>query len=152
MPGARTHPESEAPLLRLLALVVRQMTDDLQRRLQDAGFVDQRLAHNTVFAHIPPEGIRLTALAERAAMTKQAMGELVADLERLGYVRRRADPADRRAKVIELTDRGWDAVSAALGSFADMERELGDDVGAPRVRTLRATLLRVLQAGERQRS
>jgi DNA-binding MarR family transcriptional regulator len=149
MAGGGTHRESEAPLPRLLGLVVRQMTDDLQRRLHDAGFVDQRLAHNTVFAHIPPEGIRLTALAERAAMTKQAMGELVADLERLGYVRRRADPADRRAKIIELTDRGWEAVAVALASFADMERELAQHVGAQRVRTLRATLLRVLQAGER---
>jgi DNA-binding MarR family transcriptional regulator len=139
-----THPETDAPLLRLLGLTTRQLTDDLQDRLAQAGFDDQRIAHHQVFAHIPPEGIRLTALAERARMTKQAMAELIADLERLGYVRRAPDPDDRRAKRIELTDRGWQAVDAALGAFRSMEAGLAEQITPKRLQQLRRALLGIL--------
>ena len=55
-------------------------------------------------------GSRLTDLAEGAGFTKQAVGEAVAELERLGYLERAACPDDGRAKIIKLTDRGRDAV------------------------------------------
>ena len=74
--------------------------------LAAAGFDDVRPAHFTVFQHMPPEGIRLTALADAALLTKQSMGYLVDDLETHGYVERVPDPADRRAKVVRLTERG----------------------------------------------
>src|SRR5215467_15194486 len=82
-----------------------------------AGFGDVRPAHFTVFQHLPPEGMRLTALAEAALLTKQSMGYLVDDLETLGYVERVPDPADRRAKLVRLTTRGWqvdDTVRAVI--------------------------------------
>src|SRR5262245_6663927 len=59
-----------------------------------AGFGDVRPAHFTVFQHMSTEGIRLTALAEAALMTKQSMGYLVDDLEAHGYVERVPDPTD----------------------------------------------------------
>jgi DNA-binding MarR family transcriptional regulator len=74
--------------------------------LAAADFGDVRPAHFTVFQHIPPQGIRLTALADAALMTKQSMGYLVDDLAALGYVERVPDPTDRRAKVVRLTARG----------------------------------------------
>ena len=71
--------------------------------LAAADFGDVRPAHFTVFQHIPPEGIRLTALADAALMTKQSMGYLVDDLAARGYVERVPDPTDRRAKVVRRT-------------------------------------------------
>ena len=56
--------------------------------------------------HIPPAGIRLTDLAARAGITKQAMAELVAEIERRGYLQRTADPADRRARSSNSPARG----------------------------------------------
>ncbi|QRP48800.1 MarR family winged helix-turn-helix transcriptional regulator [Amycolatopsis sp. FDAARGOS 1241] len=73
-----------------------------------------RAARATVFIHLEPGGIRLTRLAEKALMTSQAMGELVDDLERLGYLRREPDPADRRAKLIRFTNRGSEALGGRL--------------------------------------
>jgi DNA-binding MarR family transcriptional regulator len=140
------HLEEPVPLLRLLALATRRLTDDLQARLGAAGFGDPRIAHHQVFAHIPPQGIRLTDLAERAGMTKQAMAELVADVERLGYVTRTPDPADRRAKRIELTGRGRKAVAAALAAVREMEAELAEQITPKHVRQLRRALLGVLDA------
>ncbi len=63
----------------------------------------QKPKHSAVFAQIDLTGSRLTQLAARANMTPQAMGELVDELEELGYVVRRPDPSDRRAKLIVLT-------------------------------------------------
>src|SRR4051812_36208093 len=60
----------------------------------------QKPSHSAVFAQIKAEGSRLTELARGANMTPQAMGEIVDELEDLGYVVRRPDPTDRRAKLV----------------------------------------------------
>jgi DNA-binding MarR family transcriptional regulator len=116
------------------------MARELHERIKAAGFTDQRMAHNAVFAHIPPEGITLAELARRAGITKQAMSELVLDLEAKGYLTRRPDEHDKRTKLIELSDRGWAAMSAALAAFEEMERGLEERLGASRLRSLRHTL------------
>ena len=76
-----------------------------------AGF-PQKPSHSAVFAQIKADGSRLTDLARGANITPQAMGELVDELEDLGYVERRPDPTDRRAKLIVLTDRGRQSIAA----------------------------------------
>lgn len=109
-----------------------------------AGF-PQRPAHSAVMAHIDIDGgTRLSTIAARANITPQAVGELVDDLERLGYVVRRPDPDDRRAKRIVLTDRGRDSVAAALDTIAALEAELEDLLGSDNVAELHASLNRIL--------
>jgi DNA-binding MarR family transcriptional regulator len=68
------------------------------------------------------------------------MGEIVADLEARGYVRREPDPTDGRAKTIGFTDRGWHAVETALDAFDQIERELADRIGGRRLTQLRRIL------------
>lgn len=65
-----------------------------------------RAAHAQVFENLDPDGTRLTALAERAQMSHQAMGEMVAELVGYGYLERVPDPVDRRARLIRPTDLG----------------------------------------------
>lgn len=136
-------PEQEAPILPLLGLAARRLSDDVADRVAAAGFADFRHAHHQVLASVAPAGIRLTDLAERARMTKQAMAELVADLDHLGYLTRMPDPDDRRAKRIELTDRGRAAVDALRGALAAMEVELGERISPKHVRQLRRALVGV---------
>jgi DNA-binding MarR family transcriptional regulator len=112
--------------------------------LQAAGFDDVRPAHFTVFQHLAPQGMRLTALAEEALLTKQSMGYLVDDLEALGYVERAPDPADRRAKLVRLTARGWqvdDTVRAVILQIeADWASRLGEENYRQLVHLLRALI------------
>lgn len=129
-----------APLGRLLLLAQQRAAAELLERLAAAGFDDQRMAHNQVFPFIPPEGIRLTALADAAGMTKQAMGELVDDLERLGYLERVPDPTDGRAKLIRFTERGWRAVDVALDAFDAIESDWEAEIGRRRMTALRSSL------------
>jgi DNA-binding MarR family transcriptional regulator len=112
--------------------------------LEAAGFGTVRPAHFTVFQHLPPEGIRLTALADAALLTKQSMGYLVDDLEALGYVERVPDPTDRRAKLVRLTARGW-AVDRTVREViekieADWAARLGEADYAELARLLRALI------------
>lgn len=90
-----------------------------------------REAHSAVFVNIDRDGSRLTHLAERAQMTPQAMSELVDHLVARGYLERTPDPSDRRAKLIVLTDLGYqalqDAFDTIMGIEADLEALLGRD-------------------------
>jgi len=79
----------------------------------DGGGPALRAAHAQVFEHLDPGGTRVTALAERARMTHQAMGELVADLEQAGLLERVTDPADRRARLVRPTAAGLTVLDRA---------------------------------------
>src|SRR5258706_4328534 len=97
--------------------------------LAAAGFGDVRPAHFTVFQHMPPEGIRLTALADAALMTKQSIGYLVDDLEALGDIERVPDVDDRRAKVVRLTTRGRQVEDTGRAVIRQMEAEWAARLG-----------------------
>jgi len=104
-------------------------------------------SHSAVFGQMGGDGIRLSDLARGANMTPQAMGELVDELEGLGYVERRPDPTDRRAKLITLTDLGRRGVAAGRDTIAVIERNITDALGAKGHRELRAMLLDLLDQG-----
>jgi DNA-binding MarR family transcriptional regulator len=77
-------------------------------------------------------------------MTAQSMGELVDDLEARGYVERRPDPVDRRAKRVYLTDKGQRNVSVAAGALAEVERSLIELLGRERYDSLRRALEEII--------
>lgn len=106
----------------------------------------QKPAHSAVFAQIAPGGSRLTTLARGANMTPQAMGELVDELEQLGYVERRPDPTDRRAKLITLTPRGRDCVQAGMTTIDGIEQRLTELLGDAGHEQLRSMLSRILDS------
>lgn len=135
-----SYPDEDTPLLLLIVLAERHLAEALQAHLVAAGFEDHRVVHHNVMAHVTYEGIRLTELADKAGITKQAMSELVIDLERLGYLQRTADPHDRRAKLIGFTEKGRAAVQEAMRAFEAMDAALGDRS----LRALRRALLAIL--------
>ena len=111
-----------------------------------AGF-PQKPSHSAVFAQIKADGSRLTDLARGANITPQAMGELVDELEDLGYVKRRPDPTDRRAKLIVLTDRGRQSIAAGIATIDGLEDQITATLGERGHRQLRTLLRRLLKEG-----
>jgi DNA-binding MarR family transcriptional regulator len=109
-------------------------------------------SHSAVFAQIRPEGSRLTQLAAGANMTPQSMGEIVDELEKLGYVVREPDPRDRRAKLILLTERGRAAVNAGESAITGIEADLAEILGEDGAAQLRSMLEKILAAPPRRRS
>jgi DNA-binding MarR family transcriptional regulator len=74
----------------------------------------------------------VTELAEAAGMTQQSMGELVDHLEGRGYVERRPDPRDGRAKIVVPTEAGWRGIGAAAERLAEIEDALAGRMGEAR--------------------
>jgi DNA-binding MarR family transcriptional regulator len=99
------------------------MIEDLIARLDAAGFAGLTPSHQIVFENLDRTGTRLTELAARAGMTHQSMSELVSSLEQRGYVKRRVDPTDRRARIVGLTSSGTRLARQALHELASIEAE-----------------------------
>src|SRR5690348_1485014 len=76
---------------RLLLHAQRAFNTQAIEKLRARGHAGLGMAHTAVLPHVDLDGTRITTLAERAGMTKQGMGQLVSDLERLGYLERTTD-------------------------------------------------------------
>jgi DNA-binding MarR family transcriptional regulator len=137
--------ERRTPLGVLLNAAERALAVEFEDGLREAGYHDLRAAHAQVFIAIDVDGSRLTDLAGRAGMTKQAMGELVRYLEQHDYLHVEPDSRDRRAKLIRPTTRGWSAHQASIALLAESDRRLADRLGEEELRELRAQLARIGQ-------
>src|SRR5437868_4471164 len=89
-------------LLRASRLVNRHVVDGLQAR----GYADLRSTHTTLLSNIDLAGSTVTDAAERAGITKQAMGRLAVELESAGYIRLRKNAEDGRVRILQLTNTG----------------------------------------------
>jgi DNA-binding MarR family transcriptional regulator len=139
-----TPPTSRVHVGQLLTQLTRLFQTELFDRLLAAGLTHARVPHTHVTAYIKAEGSRLTELAAQARMTLPAMSELVDDLQRLGIVERRPDPSDGRAKLICLTDAGWEAMHTARRVIGEIEAGYARLVGAERFEAAAHTLAELL--------
>jgi DNA-binding MarR family transcriptional regulator len=92
-------------------------------------------AHIHITRHLALEGSRLTELAERAGMSKQAMGDLVDQCEAWGLVTREVDAKDARARLVRFTPIGLAWLRAFKEAVAQAEAEFRAEVG-PEVATV----------------
>jgi DNA-binding MarR family transcriptional regulator len=134
---ARAAPENLAILLRE---PFRIGSERLHERLAERGHPDVRPPHGNVFQYLDDGGTRVSVLAQRAQVTKQSMAELVAHLERHGYVERVPDPTDRRAKLVRATARGREVYAVAREFVRELEEEWTQRLGRERMRQLRELL------------
>jgi DNA-binding MarR family transcriptional regulator len=135
------------PIAALLNEVKVAAVRKLFVRLREEGFEHVREGHGCVFGFIDIEnGSRLTELAERSGLTKQAVGEAATELERVGYAERLPDPTDRRAKIIKLTPSGVEACLTGRRIFSEIEREWAEEYGEELVAGLREAAERIAAA------
>jgi DNA-binding MarR family transcriptional regulator len=127
----------------LMQIAFRAMEQRVLRALAESGFGDISVAQARIVAQIDAAGTRLTELAERAQITKQTTSFLIDQVERAGYVKRVPDPSDRRARLVQLTDRGR-RVTDFANSIADrVQREWSAHLGPEAMRNLRQALNRL---------
>ncbi len=106
-----------------------------------AGFDDLTPAQSRIAQRLGRDGIRVTDLAEQAGVTKQTAGGLVDELEAAGYVMRRPDPADARARLVMLTARGEKLCMTAAAEIANVEAEWRTHLGNEAYGQLRSALV-----------
>jgi DNA-binding MarR family transcriptional regulator len=105
-----------------------------------------RPVHDAVLAYLDEDGTRASVLAERARLTRQAITQLVDELEDLGVVTRRPDPTDGRAKIVAYTPEAREAFREARRVIAAIEDRWREQLGERRYAQLREGLA---QLGER---
>lgn len=136
----------QVPLARLLAMAFRDLIDGLHERLAAAGWHDVHPRYGYVLVAVADEPRTVAQLGELLGSTKQAASALVAEMENIGYVRRRPHPDDARAKLVSITPRGTKLLTAVLEIYADLERDWAVVLGAKHLEQLRTDLAVVLRA------
>lgn len=136
----------EAHLGRLLLQAARQHHQAVVDGMNVLGF-RIRPVHASVIRHVHINGSRVTDVAEKAGMTKQAVGQLLMELERAGYVRRTIAREDRRVKMVVFTDQGRRFASAIGTAVKKADENIARRIGRRRLRSLYALLRRVLENG-----
>lgn len=131
----------------LLFLAYKASSRELTNVIHGGGHEALRPKHGAVFATIERAGTRPTTLAARAGMTKAAMGELIDELELLGYLERRPDPSDRRAKLVVPTPAALDVLELVERFDQRWEARYRRRLGRDGYESLR-TALRAIAAEE----
>jgi DNA-binding MarR family transcriptional regulator len=116
-------------------------------KLARLGHKGLSLGHTTLLANLDTEGTRITVLAERAGVTKQAMGQLVLELEERGYIERAVDPTDRRATLVKFTAAGWQFLQDANQIKHEIEAEYTAILGEEGIKTLESLLTKLIESG-----
>ena len=132
--------EQSVPIGMVAARLHRATQVDCIARLNKAGYTDLRMRHLALLEGLPREGARVTTPASQTGMSKQSMGELIDEIEANGYIERRNDPEDRRARLIVFTAKGQRAYEEAFTVLGEMERDYAQTVGTSRYSETRAVL------------
>lgn len=131
----------------LIGALLRVPAQAIHRRiiteLNVAGFTELRVPHMAVLQFPGPDGVRPSALAERAGMSKQAMNQLLRSLEALGYLARSDAPDEGRARIIRLTKRGRAAYARIHEILREIEEEWSAELGSAHFTQLKDLLLRI---------
>lgn len=116
---------------------------DLQRELmaQNAakGYEGLKLGWDALFLNMSfMLGVRVVDVAEANQLSKQAMSQLVSEIESYGYVERHPDPEDGRAKRVFFTDKGKALINDSLDAISEVEAGYAELIGAEKLETLKA--------------
>jgi DNA-binding MarR family transcriptional regulator len=134
------HPWRHENIGRLLLASVINWQDVLVRGLQEKGFRQFRASHMNLLRHIDLRGTRITEIADRSRLSKQAVGQLVANCEAQKLVKTISDSTDRRAKIVTFTNLGRTVIDAERDVMESMDAELTVVLGVEGFADLRRSL------------
>jgi DNA-binding MarR family transcriptional regulator len=143
---ARAEERRARNLRQLLLRASRIVNRDVVRGLQAHGYAALRATHTTLLSNMDLAGSTVSEVAERAGITKQAMGRLAAQLEAAGYIRVTGDPRDARIKLLRLTATGERLMFESFEVMSRLEQRyaalVGDAHYAALIRGLHALVTR----------
>ena len=131
-----------------LAAAGRALIATMMAKLASCGFGDVTPAFASLMPLLDATGVRPTTLAQRAGITKQAISQLVRELEARGYVEQVPDSTDTRAKIARLTKRGVALHTACAEVRHELQFVAIAKLGKSRVSRLRRDLMELAAALE----
>lgn len=145
MPAVEKH-----ELGQLLMLTLQDFQRRLDRDLAGSGFPGIRYRHRALFMHLERYGAsRSVDLAEAAGIRPQSMMKIVHELEDLGLISRRTDPADSRAKLIEFTPEGERLIEQLTRATERVWQEYAGLLGERKLDQLMGSLESLLALGKK---
>lgn len=140
-----TTPTDRLPFVTMLTRLEAAFLAEFDQRLEDSEFCSLSFAHaRNVLRHLGTEPRRASDLVEAAGVTKQAISQQVAQLERAGLVRCETDPADQRARLVVLTEPGERALELVRDTFVEIEQAWSERLGADQFDALHEGLATLL--------
>ena len=135
-------PRRSPELAHLLRVAARAMERDALDAIRLAGFEMVAPRHFTLFRVLDPEtsGTRISDLARDADVSRQAIQQVVTELESFGIVETLGDPDDGRVRLVRYTKFGRTGFERCMAEFARLEHEYEERLGARRARELRRAL------------
>lgn len=130
----------ETVLLRLLIRTSQAETNEVVDRLHALGHTSVSQSYISVLGNIDTEGTRLGTVSERVGTTRQAVSQLVKEIESKGYLERLPDPEDGRAVLVRHTSSGRGLLGAALEIMGEIEERYESIIGERRMQQLKRTL------------
>ena len=137
MTHSKEFPPAIGALLRLAWQAVR---DRIYEGVLEAGYTDLSRSHVLLFRWPTIDGLRPSELAARNQLSRQSINDLLSDLEKRGYLERTPDSTDGRARIVRLTERGWDLTQVISDMSFASESEWAEVIGERRFAEFRSTL------------
>ncbi|NOT65637.1 MAG: winged helix-turn-helix transcriptional regulator [Methylotenera sp.] len=128
------------PIGRLLLDAFKWFDESLLASLKVQGWPNISHSQSTVMAYLPNDGIRISELARRLGISRQAAQKSVRELEAVNLVKTEIDSSNLSAKIVLLTPQGKAIVAAALATFAEIESKLSERIGQDTMLNLRLGL------------
>ena len=130
----------------LAARLLFAVQDELYACLDEAGYGDLTRLHGAVIAYLDEDGTRATELARRSGRHKQVIGRIIDELEELGYVERRPERGDRRAKLVVPTERGLRTMRLSEQVVREIDERQAAALGKERYAEFKETLWAVVDS------
>jgi DNA-binding MarR family transcriptional regulator len=128
----------------LVNLVAASGAPHLRAAFAAAGLDGIRPAQSVALVPLAARGLHASDLADQLRVSRQAVAQAITGLERHNYVTRVPDPVDARARIIELTPRGRQALRVMRSNALALEKRWERVLGRQRLGALRETLQTLL--------
>lgn len=128
---------------RLLQSAAASMNSAVFQKVTSQGHPQIRPSHVAMFVNLDVDGTHISVLAERAGISRQAMGVIVREVERLGYITTELDVADRRATIVQLTARGVEFCVLAIAVSDEWNASVATLLGAEQAELMRQQLRQI---------
>ncbi|RUP01654.1 MAG: MarR family transcriptional regulator [Mycobacterium sp.] len=102
----------------------------IDKDMEEAGFPERRFAMNYVFAlYAQPGPMTISEMGRQFDVSRQAASKVVGELRRDGYVETEVSATDQREKVVVLTPKAIEYVTARRRAAADLDNAIAERIG-----------------------
>jgi DNA-binding MarR family transcriptional regulator len=132
---------AKTPFVMMNLLVGLYWFDEaLESALKQHGYRAMGRQRSLVMMNLAIGETRPSRIARNLGITRQAMSQLIAQMEARGLVVVRPDPADGRAKIVGFSPKSTKIRDTAMKALSEFEAVLGERIGVGRLNDLRAAL------------